>query len=83
MIPLYGFFRGDTVGLLVLADEDDSIERLGARLRASARIRVGHRDGRFEVIYAGRRLDLHATVRSAGMTVFDRFDVLDESELST
>ena len=37
VIPLYGFLEGDTIGLLVLADEDDTAADVARKLQASAR----------------------------------------------
>ena len=39
-IPLYGFLEGDTVGLLVLAEEGETILELARKLQDAASIRV-------------------------------------------
>jgi hypothetical protein len=36
MIPLYGFLEGDTIGLLILAEEGDTIAALAQKLQDSA-----------------------------------------------
>jgi hypothetical protein len=79
MIPLYGFLEGDTLGLLILADEEDTTAALADRLEASAAIRVGACPRR-RVIWRGRVLDRASTVGSLGMQPLDRFDVVSASE---
>ena len=74
MIPLYGFLEGDTVGLLVLADGDDSIGALAQKLQAAARLRVAV-DGPVQVIYGGKTLDPQSTVADNALQPLARFDV--------
>lgn len=77
MIPLYGFLEGDTIGLLILAQADDTIETLAGKLQASAAVRVATRE-RVTVLYKNRVLDPQATVAHSGLTALDRFDVVAE-----
>lgn len=74
MMPLYGFLQGDTMGLLVLAREDDTVAELAHQLRQSARVRVTTR-GSLRVLHAGRQLDPRSTLKQAGLKPLDRFDV--------
>jgi hypothetical protein len=74
MIPLYGFLQGDTIGLLILAREEDTIAELAERLQVSAAVRVRRRDP-VEVRYNDQVLDLRSTVGAVGLTALDRFDV--------
>lgn len=39
-IPLYGFLQGDTVGLLILAEEADTLHTLARKLQDAASLRV-------------------------------------------
>ncbi len=74
LVPLYGFLEGDTIGLVVLAHDDDPIARVIARLQHSARWRVA----KFEnarAFHAGRELDAAQTVAEAGLTPLERIDV--------
>jgi hypothetical protein len=75
VIPLYGFLEGDTIGLLILAQPDDTIASLADKLQTSAAVRVAPRA---EVtVRQGRRvLDPQTTVARAGLTALDRFDVV-------
>jgi hypothetical protein len=74
VIPLYGFLEGDTIGLLVLAQPNDTIAELADKLRASAAVRV-RREGAVVVQQGDRVLDPRATVDQMGLTPLDRFDV--------
>jgi len=74
MIPLYGFLEGDTIGLLVLAEGDDSIAEIARKLQAAARLRAAI-EGPVTVLYDGQTLDPLATVSDAGMQPLARFDV--------
>jgi hypothetical protein len=77
-IPLYGFMQGDTVGLLILAEEDDAIETLAGKLQDAASIRVARID-HVQVVYNDKSIDPALTVSEAGLQALDRFDViLDE-----
>ena len=77
MIPLYCFLEGDTIGLLILAQPDDTIETLADKLQASAAVRVAPR-ARVTVLHGKRVLDPDSTVARAGLTALDRFDVIAE-----
>jgi hypothetical protein len=76
VIPLYGFLRGDTLGLLILAEETDTVEALARKLEQSARLRVAHRPA-LSVVHKGRVLDGNATVRACKLEALDRFDVIE------
>jgi len=58
VIPLYGFLEGDSLGLLVLASEDETVESLGRKLERSAALRVYSTDTFADI---DLRVDLHAT----------------------
>ena len=74
-IPLYGFLQGDTVGLLILAEEADTLQTLARKLEDAASLRVTGRD-RVEVVYNGKTMDPTTTVAQAGLQALDRFDVI-------
>ena len=74
-IPLYGFLQGDTVGLLILADQADTLEALARKLQAAASLRVAGRD-HVQVVYNDKTMDPTMTVAQAGLEALDRFDVL-------
>jgi hypothetical protein len=74
-VPLYGFLQGDTVGLLILADDGDTLEALARKLQAAASLRVAARD-EVRVVYNDKPMDLTMTVAQAGLQALDRFDVL-------
>jgi hypothetical protein len=74
-IPLYGFLQGDTVGLLILADEGDTLQSLAQKLQDAASLRVAHRE-RVQVIYNDKAMDPTITIAQAGIQALDRFDVI-------
>lgn len=74
MIPLYGFLEGDTIGLVVLADERDTMADLARKLQAAADLRVAPLPAA-AVWFHGARLEPSATIAAAGLQALDRFDV--------
>jgi Toluene-4-monooxygenase system protein B (TmoB) len=74
-IPLYGFLQGDTVGLLILAEEADTIQTLARKLQDAASLRVPARD-QFQLVYNDKAIDPALTVAQAGLQALDRFDVI-------
>jgi hypothetical protein len=74
-IPLYGFLQGDTVGLLILADEGDTLRSLAQKLQDAASLRVASRD-QVQVIYNDKAMDSAITIAQAGFQALDRFDVI-------
>jgi hypothetical protein len=75
MIPLYGFLQGDSIGLLVLAEENDTAADLADKLQSAARLRV-KREPKVRVVYQGVVIGSHTTVAQAQMSALDRFDVI-------
>jgi hypothetical protein len=74
-VPLYGFLQGDVVGLLILADDGETLEALARKLQDAASLRVAARD-RVRVVYNDKTMDLTMTVAQAGLQALDRFDVI-------
>jgi hypothetical protein len=74
-VPLYGFLQGDTVGLLILAEDGDTLEALARKLQAAASLRVAFRDT-VRVVYKDKTMDPAMTVAQAGLQALDRFDVV-------
>jgi hypothetical protein len=75
MIPLYGFLEGDTIGLLILAQPEDTMSVLADKLQAAAAVRVPRRP-HVAVVFRNRRMAPTLTVGQAGLTALDRFDVV-------
>ena len=74
-VPLYGFLQGDVVGLLILADDGETLEALARKLQAAASLRVAAR-AEVQLVYNDKTMDLTMTVAQAGLQALDRFDVL-------
>jgi hypothetical protein len=75
LIPLYGFLRGDVMGLLVLVHDHDTVADLAASLQQAAAARVAPCP-RAQVYLRGRLLDPAISVAQAGLTALDRVDVV-------
>jgi hypothetical protein len=69
-IPLYGFLEGDTIGLLLLVQEEDQIEHLVTKLQNAASVRVAPQAG-FGLWFDGKRLDPNASVKEAKLAPLD------------
>ena len=79
-IPLYGFLEGDTLGLLVLAEESETVLELARKLQDAASIRVARND-KIQIVHDGKAIDPTLTVARAGLQALDRFDVVWGSTL--
>ena len=75
MIPLYGFLQGDTIGILVLADEAETMASLARKLESASSVRVAPRP-QLAVVVGGCEMAAEATVRQVGLGTLDRFDVI-------
>jgi len=73
--------EGDTIGLLILADEQESVRSLAEKLRDAASLRVeGGCD--MELVYRGTVLDPDSTLAQADFKPLQRFDVRRSHGLS-
>jgi len=79
-IPLYCFVRGDTLGLVVLANEVESIDELSLRLARAAAPRVTLA-GPLRVWHRGRVLQGELTLGQAGVSALDRVDLTQEDDV--
>jgi hypothetical protein len=73
-LPLYGFMEGDTIGLLIVADEQESVRSLAGKLRDAASLRVDG-SGDMELVYGGIVLDPDNTLAQAGIKPLQPFDL--------
>ena len=78
LVPLYGFLRGDTLGLIVLVQDTDPVSRIAETLEQAACMRVIPK-GRGRVFAAGRELESNLSVAQAGLSALDRVDVAVET----
>jgi hypothetical protein len=79
-IPLYGFLEGDTLGLLMLAEEGETVLQLALKLQDAASLRVARID-KIDFVYNGKAIDPALTVAQAGFQELDRFDVISRGAL--
>ena len=74
-IPLYGFLEGDTVGLLILADEEETVQTLAQKLQSAASLRVARRND-VHLFHNGKVMDPALTIAQAAFEALDRFEVI-------
>jgi hypothetical protein len=74
LVPLHAFTVGDTMGVLVLVDDSDTIAELARRIGAATAMRVAPR-GRPIVHLARVELDPAATIAASGLRALDRVDL--------
>jgi hypothetical protein len=79
LVPLYGFLRGDTIGLVVLVHDHQTVGDVARILQQAASMRVAPRSAA-SVYFKGARLDPAVTVATAGLGPLDRVDVVQEEE---
>jgi hypothetical protein len=75
MIPLYGFLQGDTMGILLLADESDTAGSLAQKLVAAAGVRVSPAS-ELRLVFRGQSVPASVTLERAGIEALDRIDVV-------
>lgn len=75
MIPVYGFLAGDTLGILLLLEEDDNAREIVAKLQRSSRLRVSPRAD-LCVVHAGVVIDPGARLADTPIESLDRVDVV-------
>ena len=75
LVPLYGFLAGDTLGVMVLVQDHQTIRELAACLQQATAPRVAPTPGA-RVFFQQRCLDQDLTVTQAGLTALDRVDVV-------
>ncbi|HKE18721.1 MAG TPA: toluene-4-monooxygenase system B family protein [Kofleriaceae bacterium] len=79
LVPLLGFLRGDTIGLVVLVHDHQSVAEVAGAVQEAATVRVAPR-ARARVYFKGEVLDPTATVAASGLSALDRIDVVQEEE---
>lgn len=77
LVPLYGFLRGDSIGLVVLVHDHQPVADIAASLQQAAAVRVAP-SPHATVYFRGRRLDPVLTVGASGLQPLDRVDVVPE-----
>jgi hypothetical protein len=78
LVPLHAFLQGDTVGLLLLVQDTDTLAHVARTMIDAAAVRVlpvAH----VRVYRAGVELALTETVTGAGLSAFERVDLVPEA----
>jgi hypothetical protein len=79
LVPLYGFLKGDTLGLLILVHDRQRVREIVAVLQQAAAPRVAPFPNAV-VYWKGMRVDPDTTIAKAGIEPLDRVDVVPELE---
>jgi len=74
LVPLYGFLEGDTLGLVLLVSDSQTIRELAACMQQASAPRVPPRD-EVQVFFNGQQLALDDTVAATGLEALDRVDI--------
>jgi hypothetical protein len=77
LVPLYGFLKGDSLGLLVLVHDHEVVAKIASSLMEAASIRVAPKSNA-RVYWKGRLLDPELTIAQSGLTALERVDVVQE-----
>jgi hypothetical protein len=77
LVPLYGFLKGDTVGLVVLVHEEQTVAEIARQLQQASSVRVAP-STRAQVYFRGMKLDSKSTIAASGLSALDRVDVIPE-----
>ena len=77
LVPLFGFLKGDTIGLVVLVQSDQTVKQIADVLQEAASVRVKPVLNA-SVWFNGVELDPELTVAQAGLTPLARVDVVQE-----
>lgn len=77
LVPLHGFLRGDTVGLLVLVHDTDTIAHVARTLLAAAAVRVMPAPSA-RVFRGTEELSPEDTVGGLGLQALERVDLVGE-----
>lgn len=75
LVPIYGFMKGDTLGILVLAQSDEKVASVISKIQRSADVRVKAR-GEYRLLKGSKELDLNSTVQECGLEALDRVDLV-------
>lgn len=75
MIPIYGFLQGDTIGLLIFAYPQETVQELIDKVQKAAAMRVTPRTG-MKLVYKDKALDSTVTVTEMGVQPLEHFFVI-------
>lgn len=78
LVPLHGFLQGDSVGLLLLVQDTDTLAHVARTMIDAAAVRVAPAP-HARVFRAGVELALTETVASAGLVALERIDLVPQS----
>jgi hypothetical protein len=74
LVPIYGFVQGDSMGVVVLVHDTDTVDVLAQTLAQACEMRVAPIPGA-RVFKGGEPLDGSLTLAEAGMDALTRVDL--------
>jgi hypothetical protein len=78
LVPLHGFLQGDTVGLLLLVHDTDTLAHVARTMIEAAAVRVAPVEN-VRVYRGGVELALTETVAGVGLSALERIDLVGET----
>lgn len=73
MMPIYAFLEGDTLGLLLLMNPDETVAELAEKMARASRLRV-QAAGTLRLMCNGEILEPRMTLANAKISSLDRVD---------
>lgn len=75
MIPIYGFLEGDTIGLLIFAYPNETVQDLINKVQKSASVRIEPR-ANMQLLFKEHPVASQLTVKEMGVQPLDHFFVV-------
>ncbi len=79
LVPLYGFVRGDSMGVVVLVQDTDTVATLAHSLAEACQVRVAP-FASARVWQGGQCLDPSLTIAACGLKPLQRVDLIPEGD---
>lgn len=76
LLPVLGVVQGDTTGLLILANDTDTVAHFAAALQRAAAVRIAPRST-VAIFKGSQRLSNSVTLAQAGVQVLERLDLVE------
>jgi hypothetical protein len=74
-IPLYGFVQGDTMGLVYLVHERETVQDLIRKVQLATKVRVRPME-ETEIVYKNQKLEPQMSIAQVEFEAMDRFDLI-------
>jgi hypothetical protein len=81
LVPLYASLQGDTIVLLILVQDFETVRDLGIKMQEASAVRVNVNKP-LQVFFQGKLLNADLTVTDAGLTPLDYVQLVPEQNSS-